>query len=189
MPHTARTSPGSQPPTGAGTTAEGQVVGVAPGAQLLAYNVFGCNGSTDSDVMVHAMELALADHADVLNMSIGSAFSNWPQSPEAVAADNLVDAGMIVVASIGNSGVNGGQLWSAGSPGCRPQGDRRGVVRQHEGDFAGVPGRVRACTRTTGPRRLAGDLPSRGGSAPISSTGDPDDGWRWLCERSRSGHV
>jgi subtilisin family serine protease len=95
----------------------GQVVGVAPGAKLLAYRVFGCNGSTDTDVMIHAMELALADHADVLNMSIGSAFGNWPESPEAVAADNLVDAGVVVVASIGNSGANFGQLWSAGSPG------------------------------------------------------------------------
>ena len=95
----------------------GEVVGVAPGARLLAYRVFGCNGSTDTDVMIHAMELALQDHADVLNMSIGSAFSNWPESPEAVASDNLVDAGVVVVASIGNSGANGGQLWSAGSPG------------------------------------------------------------------------
>src|SRR4051794_4771823 len=95
----------------------GQVVGVAPGANVLAYRVFGCNGSTDTDVMIHAMELALADHADVLNMSIGSAFGNWPESPEAVASDNLVDAGMVVVASIGNSGANGGQLWSAGAPG------------------------------------------------------------------------
>src|SRR5947207_2466900 len=95
----------------------GEVVGVAPGARLLAYRVFGCNGSTDTDVMIHAMELALADHADVLNMSIGSAFSNWPESPEAVASDNLVDAGVVVVASIGNSGANGGQLWSAGAPG------------------------------------------------------------------------
>jgi len=102
---------------GRGHTADGQVVGVAPGAQLLAYKVFGCNGGTDSDVMIHAMELALADHADVLNMSIGAAFTNWPQYPTAVAADNLVDAGVTVVASIGNSGANGGQLWSAGAPG------------------------------------------------------------------------
>jgi minor extracellular serine protease Vpr len=95
----------------------GEVVGVAPGARLLAYRVFGCNGSTDTDVLIHGMELALADHADVLNISIGSAFGNWPESPEAVAADNLSDAGVVVVASIGNSGANGGQLWSAGSPG------------------------------------------------------------------------
>jgi len=102
---------------GRGHTDDGQVVGVAPGAQLLAYRVFGCNGGTDSDVMVHAMELALVDHADVLNMSIGAAFTNWPQYPTAVAADNLAAAGVTVVASIGNSGVNGGQLWSAGAPG------------------------------------------------------------------------
>jgi len=102
---------------GRGHTADGQVVGVAPGAQLLAYKVFGCNGGTDSDVMIHAMELALADHADVLNMSIGAAFTNWPQYPTAVAADNLADAGVTVVASIGNSGAKGGQLWSAGAPG------------------------------------------------------------------------
>ncbi len=102
---------------GRGHTDDGQVVGVAPGAQLLAYRVFGCNGGTDSDVMAHAMELALADHADVLNMSIGAAFTNWPQYPTAVAADNLATAGVTVVASIGNSGVNGGQLWSAGAPG------------------------------------------------------------------------
>lgn len=102
---------------GRGHTADSQVVGVAPGAQLLAYKVFGCNGGTDSDVMIHAMELALTDHADVLNMSIGAAFTNWPQYPTAVAADNLVDAGVTVVASIGNSGANGGQLWSAGAPG------------------------------------------------------------------------
>jgi minor extracellular serine protease Vpr len=102
---------------GRGHTNEGQVVGVAPGAKLLAYKVFGCNGGTDSDVMVHAMDLALADHADVLNMSIGAAFTNWPQYPTAVAADNLSAAGVTVVTSIGNSGVNGGQLWSAGAPG------------------------------------------------------------------------
>jgi minor extracellular serine protease Vpr len=102
---------------GRGHTADGEVVGVAPGALLLAYRVFGCNGGTDSDVMVHAMELALADHADILNMSIGAAFTNWPEYPTAVAADNLANAGVTVVASIGNSGVNSGQLWSAGAPG------------------------------------------------------------------------
>jgi minor extracellular serine protease Vpr len=96
---------------------DGEVTGVAPGARLLAYRVFGCNGSTDSDVLIHAMEMAFADHADVVNMSIGSAFDNWPQSPTAVAADNLVAAGVTVVTSTGNSGGNGQQLWSVGSPG------------------------------------------------------------------------
>jgi minor extracellular serine protease Vpr len=91
------------------------VTGVAPGATLYAYRVFGCNGSTDSDIMAAAMERAAADHVNVLNMSIGSAFSNFPNYPTAVAADNLADAGTTVVASIGNSGADG--LFSAGAPG------------------------------------------------------------------------
>jgi minor extracellular serine protease Vpr len=91
------------------------VTGVAPGATLYAYRVFGCNGSTDSDIMAAAMELAAADHVNVLNMSIGASFANFPNYPTAVAADNLADTGTTVVASIGNSGESG--LFSAGAPG------------------------------------------------------------------------
>lgn len=94
--------------------ANGQVVGVAPGVTFGAYRVFGCSGSTESDIMIAAMEMALNDKMQVLNMSIGSAFT-WPQYPTAVAADRLVKKGMVVVASIGNSGANG--LYSAGAPG------------------------------------------------------------------------
>ena len=95
-------------------TASG-VTGVAPGVKFGAYRVFGCGGSTTDDVMLSAMERALADGMDVLNMSIGDAFNNWPQSPTARGASALVDAGMVVVASIGNSGADG--LYSAGAPG------------------------------------------------------------------------
>jgi minor extracellular serine protease Vpr len=95
--------------------ASGDVTGVAPDVTFGAYRVFGCDGSTTSDIMLAAMERALADDMDVLNMSIGSAFMNWPTYPTAVGADALVDAGMVVVASIGNSGANG--AWSAGAPG------------------------------------------------------------------------
>lgn len=94
--------------------ASGDVVGVAPGVTFGAYRVFGCSGSTTADIMIAAMEMALADNMDVLNMSIGSSFT-WPQYPTAVAADRLVQKGMVVVASIGNSGANG--LYSAGAPG------------------------------------------------------------------------
>ncbi|GHD22499.1 S8 family serine peptidase [Nocardiopsis kunsanensis] len=94
--------------------AEGEVTGVAPEAELGAYKVFGCDGSTNADIMLAAMEASLEDDMDVLNMSIGSAHS-WPQYPTAVGADNLVDQGVSVVASIGNSGDTG--LYSAGAPG------------------------------------------------------------------------
>ena len=89
--------------------------GVAPGVTFGAYRVFGCAGSTSADIMLAAMERALEDGMHVLNMSIGSAFQTWPQYPTAVGADALVDAGMVVVASIGNSGASG--VYSAGAPG------------------------------------------------------------------------
>ena len=95
--------------------ANGLVKGVAPGVRFGAYRVFGCEGSTTAAIMLAAMERVLADHMDVLNMSIGSAFQ-WPQYPTAVGADRLVTKhGVVVVASIGNNGANG--LYAAGAPG------------------------------------------------------------------------
>jgi len=88
--------------------------GVAPEVTFGAYRVFGCEGSTTADVMMAAMERVLADGMDVLNMSIGSSFQ-WPQYPTAVAASRLVEDGVVVVASIGNSGEYG--LYAAGAPG------------------------------------------------------------------------
>ena len=95
--------------------ASGVVTGVAPGVTFGAYRVFGCEGSTDTDIMIAAMEMALADGMDVLNMSIGSSFAGWPQYPTAAASDRMVNKGMVVVASIGNSGAAG--TYSNGAPG------------------------------------------------------------------------
>ena len=90
-------------------------LGVAPGVSFGAYRVFGCDGSTSEDIMVAAMERALADDMDILNMSIGDAFNNWPGDITAEASTRLVNSGVVVVASIGNSGANG--VYSAGAPG------------------------------------------------------------------------
>jgi subtilisin family serine protease len=94
--------------------ANGLLKGVAPDALLGAYRVFGCDGTTDADVMIAAMERAYEDGMQVVNMSIGSSFQ-WPQYPTAVAADALVSKGVVVVCSIGNSGTSG--LYAAGAPG------------------------------------------------------------------------
>lgn len=94
--------------------ANGTVKGVAPAATLGAYRVFGCAGSTNSDIIVAAMERALADGMQVINQSLGAAFQ-WPDYPTAKAADGLVKAGVVMVASIGNSGTSG--LYAAGAPG------------------------------------------------------------------------
>jgi minor extracellular serine protease Vpr len=95
--------------------ANGAVKGVAPDVTFGAYRVFGCNGSTSDAVMLAALERIYKDGADVINMSIGDAFNNWPGTPTAQASSRLVQKGIVVVASIGNSGTEG--IWAAGAPG------------------------------------------------------------------------
>jgi minor extracellular serine protease Vpr len=84
--------------------------GVAPTAKLYAYRVFGCAGSTD--VVVDAINQAVADGMDVINMSLGSPFGA-PDTADAIAANNASLAGVTVVASAGNSGPN---AFMTGSP-------------------------------------------------------------------------
>ncbi|MCO8275442.1 S8 family serine peptidase [Actinoplanes sp. TRM 88003] len=75
--------------------------GAAPKADLYAVRVFGCEGSTD--LVVDAIEWSVANDIDVINMSLGAGFG-VSDTPEAEAADNAAKAGVIVVASSGNSG-------------------------------------------------------------------------------------
>ncbi len=93
--------------------AKGQVTGVAPAVSFGAYRVFGCDGSTDDDVLLAALERAKSDGMKVINMSLGSSFG-WAQSPLARASSRLVKKGIVVVASAGNSGALG--LYSTGGP-------------------------------------------------------------------------
>jgi minor extracellular serine protease Vpr len=79
--------------------------GVAPEASLVALKVFGCDGSTD--LVVDALEWVASynashdDGIDVVNMSLGAPFGHFTD-PDAVATDNLVRSGVVVVASAGN---------------------------------------------------------------------------------------
>lgn len=83
--------------------------GVAPHAQLYALRVFGCTGSTALTAL--ALEWATdpngdgdpSDHLDLVNLSLGSGYGS-ADDPTAVAANNAALAGVIVVASAGNSG-------------------------------------------------------------------------------------
>ncbi|KQR15659.1 S8 family serine peptidase [Deinococcus sp. Leaf326] len=81
--------------------------GVAPDVSFGAYRVFGCSGYTQEDIMVAALERAYSDGMQVVNLSIGSAFENWAETPSAIVGSRMVKKGMIVVASAGNSGRNG----------------------------------------------------------------------------------
>ena len=82
--------------------------GVAPDAQIYAFRVFGCSGSTN--VVIEALDRALdpngdgdfSDRVNVVNMSLGGEFSPL-DDPEAYAVDALTRAGVLSVISAGNA--------------------------------------------------------------------------------------
>jgi minor extracellular serine protease Vpr len=87
--------------------------GVAPEASLHAIKVFGAEGSTDDFVVIAALEYAMdpngdldpSDKLDVVNLSLGSSYGK-PYILYSKASQNLVRAGVSMVASAGNSGHN-----------------------------------------------------------------------------------
>lgn len=92
----------------AGTVAaNGEIMGVAPNAQLLALRVFGDDpryGSTYGDIYVKSIDDAILLGADIVNLSLGStaAFVR-PQDPEQQAIARAVENGLIAAISAGNS--------------------------------------------------------------------------------------
>jgi minor extracellular serine protease Vpr len=109
----------------AGVDLTGEVMsGVAPGVELHDYNVFpgfgagyvAYGGSAFSHDIGAAIEQALADSMDVINMSLGGGV----QGPHDWLAEvvNDASAAMVVAVSAGNSGNGGdGDYGTIGSPG------------------------------------------------------------------------
>jgi minor extracellular serine protease Vpr len=114
--------------------------GVAPQAELYALRVFGCAGSTD--VTVEAIDWAVDNGMDVINMSLGSVFGR-ADDPSAVASDNAALAGVVVVTSAGNSGP---QQYITGSPGVAT----RAIATAAQDTIQSTPGVNLALTDATG---------------------------------------
>jgi subtilisin family serine protease len=135
----------------------GFVRGAAPGATLRAYKVFGCTGQTGTDILIAAMERALLDGNQVVNMSVGAAFQ-WPQAPDGRAADNLVNRGVVVVTSAGNAGASG--LYSASAPGVGLK-----AIASASVDNAGI---LSPSFRTAGGRAIGYQPMSEAQAPPLS---------------------
>ncbi len=94
--------------------------GMAPGADLLAYRVFGCTGGTL--FAAAAVDLAtdpdgdgdFSDAADVVNLSLGLDFGNLLDA-DSLVADEASRLGVTVVAANGNAG---DLTQAGGSPGA-----------------------------------------------------------------------
>lgn len=77
--------------------------GAAPGASLLAYKVFGCEGKVDDAIVVAAINRAVRDGATVINLSLGSDYGAKAGIQER-AVNQASRAGVLVVAAAGNAG-------------------------------------------------------------------------------------
>src|SRR6266513_1733587 len=88
--------------------------GIAPGAFLGNYNVFpGAVLDARSEDILNAVDAAVADGMDVLNLSLGGTF-HGNNDLLAIGLDNAVDAGVVVAVAAGNSGPGPGTLESPG---------------------------------------------------------------------------
>ncbi|TSB44776.1 S8 family serine peptidase [Alkalicoccobacillus porphyridii] len=107
------------PPTLHGThvagiiAANGRIQGVAPEAEIYAYRALGPGGQGTTEQVIEAIEKAVEDQVDVLNLSLGNTV-NGPDWPTSLALDMAVDKGVVAVTSSGNSGP---AMWTVGSPG------------------------------------------------------------------------
>ena len=88
------------------------ISGMAQDAQLFAYKVLDHNGGGYSSSVLSALERAVQDSMQVINLSLGTSYGH-PDDPLAAAADALVESGIIVVVAAGNTGDHG----SINSPG------------------------------------------------------------------------
>ncbi len=103
-----------------GNPKAGGALGVAPEVTLGAYRVFDCEGVSDTAAITAAMERAHLDGMNVVNLSLGATSVSWPDEegyPLSQAAATLVENGVVVVASVGNTDRG---LFTAGSPAVAP---------------------------------------------------------------------
>ncbi|WP_129688209.1 S8 family serine peptidase [Gottfriedia acidiceleris] len=89
------------------------VTGIAPEADLYSYRVLGAYGRGTTDNIIAAIDKAVTDGMDVINLSLGSSI-NDSLDPASIAINNSVLAGVVAVVAAGNSG-NG--LYTLGTPG------------------------------------------------------------------------
>jgi len=88
--------------------------GIAPGAWLGNYNVFpGLVDNARSEDILNAVDAAVEDGMDVLNLSLGGSY-HGNNDLLAIGLDNAVDAGVVVAVAAGNSGPGAGTLESPG---------------------------------------------------------------------------
>ncbi|MGE0446829.1 MAG: S8 family peptidase, partial [Vicinamibacterales bacterium] len=113
---------------GSGYDSDGQRRGIAPGAHLIALKVLDGDGLGYISDVIAAIDYAVAVrhrfNIRVINLSVASGvFESYESDPLTQAARRAVDAGIVVVTSAGNFGLDAGdqpQFGGITSPGNAP---------------------------------------------------------------------
>jgi minor extracellular serine protease Vpr len=91
--------------------ADGQAVGIAPKAKILAYKVSEDGEGVSSELIVRAIEKAIEDGADIINISLGV---NKTNAKIERAVNHALEKGIFIVTAAGNDGPG---FKTIGSPG------------------------------------------------------------------------
>lgn len=78
--------------------------GIAPDAQIYAYSVMDADGYMKDDYIIRAINRAVSDGVDVVNMSLGSGYYSGAEDK---AINNAYEKGVAVFAAAGNEATNG----------------------------------------------------------------------------------
>ena len=175
--------------------AGGALRGMAPLSEIASYKVSGDGLSVSPDVIIRAVEEAVADGADVVNISLGVNRTNEDIDAE---VNRAVAGGIVVVAAAGNDGPDPGSI---GSPGRNPNvitvgatynNVTAGLVATIEAGgstYGAVPmvgapeprgpveGRIVFAGHATGPdMERAGARGAAAGAIVLAERGSPDEG-------------
>jgi subtilisin family serine protease len=116
------------------TTGE-TIAGMAPAAYLGNYKALGADGGGASSAIIKAIEDAVRDGMDIINLSLGNDAAPDPEGdPQVRTVENAIAAGKIVVLAAGNAGPD---LNTINSPATAPNGIAVGAslnAREFEDD-------------------------------------------------------
>lgn len=139
----------------------GELAGTAPGAYVGNYKIF-TTGEASSTQVIAAVEQAVLDGADVINMSFGvPVFADDRHHPEAVAVRNAAThGGVVMVAAAGNTSRD----LSIGLPGQVEETITVGSVSSDHRENGSVPPRLLNLYVWSNGERITGGYPVNFGS-------------------------
>ena len=170
------TNPHGTHVSGIATANGGEIIGVAPDAQLVYMKVFDYNDSSSSDAILAALEDAVILGADCVNMSLGmyGGFSAYADETTQRVYENLRAADVSLCCSAGNDGLFSVLNWP--TPLYMPDTSTLGSPASYDAAFAVANMTMRSYTRVHAGDQdyfaVDGSIGSEGTIPPLSALGD-----------------